>query len=42
MTDKIDLNKLSREEVLEKIKSKEIDSCRYNTFQEYQKRRQQN
>lgn len=41
MTDEIDLSKLSREEVLEKIKSKEIDSCIYNSFQEYQKRRKE-
>ncbi len=39
MPDKIDLSKMSREEILKKIRTKEISSCRYDTFQDYQKKR---
>ena len=39
MTDKIDLSKMSRDEILSGIKSKEIASYEYDTFQDYQKKR---
>ena len=39
MTEEIDLSKMTRDEIILKIKNKEIISCEYDTFQDYQKKR---